>query len=173
MTDKTAHIDLLKNDDHSALEAEPQIKLEDALCFNLYTASRLMSQAYAEPLKALNLTYPQFLVMNLLWSKNKLTLKSIGQRLYLDSGTLTPLVNRLVDIGYVKKEKSPIDDREISVALTVKGKNLKKKSAEVPMVMFCKLDVSMERFIEIRNGVNEILNNLKKQKMKTTKDKKS
>lgn len=171
MTDKSSQNELLKGDESSLPVVESEIRLEDALCFNLYTASRLMTQAYAEHLKEVDLTYPQFLVMNLLWAKNKLTLKSIGERLYLDSGTLTPLMNRLVDLGYVKKEKSADDDREILVNLTVKGRNLKKKCAAVPMLMFCKLDVSMERFVEIRNGVNEILNNLKKQKAKIKKQK--
>lgn len=146
--------------------AEIKIQIEDALCFNLYTASRLMTQAYVEYLKPMNLTYPQFLVMNLLWSKSKVTVKSIGERLYLDSGTLTPLINRLVNLGYVKKEKSSQDEREVLITLSIKGKNLEKKMADVPMAMFCKLDVTMEQFVEIRDGVVEILNNLKKQKPK-------
>jgi len=165
MTNKTA-IENLNLDQTSPVESEVQIQIEDALCFNLYTASRFMTQAYAEHLKPLNLTYPQFLVMNLLWSKSEVTLKSIGERMYLDSGTLTPLINRLVDLGHIKKEKSFEEEREIIIKLTAKGKNLKKKSADVPKAMFCKLDISMDRFIEIRNGVTEILNNLKKQKAK-------
>ena len=164
MTDKTTNDQLTP--EISEENTEKQIQIEDALCFNLYTASRLMTQAYVEHLKPLNLTYPQFLVMNLLWSKNKVTVKSIGDRLYLDSGTLTPLINRLVDLGYVKKEKSSHDEREVLIALSIKGKNLQKKMADVPMAMFCKLDVSMERFVEIRTGVVEILNNLKIKKKK-------
>ena len=135
-------------------------QIEDALCFNLYSASRLMTQTYADYLDSLNITYPQFLVMNLLCSKNKVTLKSLGERLYLDSGTLTPLTNRLVIMGYVKKEKSQHDEREINIFLTAKGKNLKNKSAEFHTAMFCKLNVSLDRFEEIKIGVQQILCNL-------------
>lgn len=135
-------------------------QIEDALCFNLYSASRLMTQTYADYLDSLNITYPQFLVMNLLCSKNKVTLKSLGERLYLDSGTLTPLTNRLVIMGYVKKEKSQHDEREINIFLTAKGKNLKNKSAEFHAAMFCKLNVSVDRFEEIKTGVQQILCNL-------------
>jgi MarR family transcriptional regulator, organic hydroperoxide resistance regulator len=148
------------------------MEIEDALCFNLYTASRLMTQAYAKQLDKLNLTYLQFLVMNLLWSKDKVTLKTLGERLYLDSGTLTPLINRMVTAGYLKKVRSAHDEREILISLTAKGKVLQKKSSDVPMAMFCKLDVSMERFIEIRNGVHEILNNLNAELKKQNSPKK-
>lgn len=161
MTLKAAQNHQVNSDGTSLSEADPQVQIEDALCFNLYTASRLMTQAYSEHLKKINLTYPQFLVMNLLWLKNKVTLKYIGERMYLDSGTLTPMINRLVDLGFIKKEKSSRDEREIYIVLTSKGKNLKKKSADIPMTMFCKLDVSVERFVEIRDGVNEILGKLK------------
>lgn len=124
-----------------------------------------MTQAYAEYLDKLHMTYPQFLVMNLLWAKDKVTLKSLGERLFLDSGTLTPMINRLISTGYVKKVKSSSDEREVLIHLTLKGKNLKTKSSDVPMAMFCKLDVSFERFVEIRSGVQEILNNLNQERL--------
>lgn len=137
-----------------------RIQIEQALCFNLYTASRLMGQAYATPLKKLNLTYLQFLVMNLLWSQDNVSIKQLGERLLLDSGTLTPLVNRLVAQKLITKKKSTKDGRETYIALTKKGKELESKSSDVPLEMFCKLNVSMERFVEIRDGVREILKNL-------------
>lgn len=156
----------LNNTNYVETQTKSQIQIEDALCFNLYTASRLMTQVYAEYLDQLNLTYLQFLVMNLLWTKDKVTLKSLGDRLYLDSGTLTPLINRLSETGYLKKEKSKKDEREVFIGLTAKGRNLQKKSSHIPKDMFCKLDVTFERFEEIRNGVQEILKNLNHQKLK-------
>lgn len=137
-----------------------KIQIEQALCFNLYTASRLMGQAYVEPLKKLNLTYLQFLVMNLLWEQDNVSLKTLGERLHLDSGTLTPLINRMAEQKLLNKKKSTNDGREIFIKLTKKGKDLETKAKNVGLEMFCKLDVSMERFVEIREGVRQILKNL-------------
>ncbi len=160
ITSKPKAFILHKTESSLKNNSENAFQIEDALCFNLYTASRLMSRAYAEHLDSMNITYPQFLVIHLLDSKDKVILKSLGERLYLDSGTLTPLINRLVKMGYVKKEKSLHDEREINIFLTLKGKNLKRKSAEFHMAMFCKLNVSSERFAEIKTGVQQILSNL-------------
>lgn len=137
-----------------------KIQIEQALCFNLYTASRLMGQAYFGPLKKLNLTYLQFLVMTLLWEKDNVTLKQLGERLHLDSGTLTPLINRLIEQKLISKKKSASDGREIFVKLTKKGQDLELKAKSVGIEMFCKLNVSMDRFVEIREGVRQILKNL-------------
>lgn len=137
-----------------------RIQIEQALCFNLYAASRLMGQAYTIPLKKLKLTYLQFLVMNLLWTKDNVSLKQLGERLYLDSGTLTPLINRLAEQKLISKKKSATDGREIFITLTKKGKELEVKAKDVGIEMFCKLNVSMEKFVEIRDGVRQILKNL-------------
>lgn len=137
-----------------------RIQIEQALCFNLYAASRLMGQAYVGPLKKVNLTYLQFLVMTLLWAKDNVSLKQLGERLYLDSGTLTPLINRLVEQKLISKNKSATDGREIFIKLTKKGIALETKAKDVGLEMFCKLNVSMEKFVEIRDGVRQILKNL-------------
>ncbi len=137
-----------------------QIQIEDALCFNLYTASRMMTQVYSPYLYSIGLTYPQFLVMNLLWSKDGVTVKTLGERLYLDSGTLTPLLKRLISQELIVKKRSTEDERAVLISLTKKGKDLQKKTKDIPMEMFCQLNVSMERFVEIRDGVKEILHNL-------------
>lgn len=143
-----------------------RVQIEQALCFNLYTASRLMGQAYAKSLKSLNLTYLQFLVMNLLWNADNMTLKQLGERLYLDSGTLTPLINRLVKQKLITKKKSKEDGRETFILLTKLGRDLEKKAAQVPMEMFCKLNVTFEKFEQVRDGVREILKNLEQSVLK-------
>lgn len=136
--------------------------VEDALCFNLYTASRLMTQVYRPYLKKIGLTYPQFLVMILLWqeSTKEHTVKDLGKRLYLDSGTLTPLLKRLESMELLTRNRSKSDEREVLISLTRKGKNLEKKSETIPTEMFCNLNLTMERFVEIREGVKEVLSNL-------------
>ena len=139
-----------------------EIKIEDALCFNLYSASRAMTQVYRPYLNKLGLTYPQFLVMLLLWEKGsaKVNVKDLGSRLHLDSGTLTPLLKRLESNELVQRTRSEKDEREVIVKLTRKGKNLEKKTSDIPMKMFCNLKVNMDEFVEVRDGVAKILENL-------------
>jgi DNA-binding MarR family transcriptional regulator len=137
-----------------------KVKVEDALCFNLYIATRLMNQAYAPLLEKLKLTYPQFLVMNLLWETNEVPVTTLSNRLYLDTGTISPLLKRLIILGYITKARSKLDERVVLVRLTKKGADLEKKTESIPMDMFCKLKVSMDRFAIIRDGVREIVHNL-------------
>jgi MarR family transcriptional regulator, organic hydroperoxide resistance regulator len=141
-----------------------EVKIEDALCFNLYSASRAMTQVYRPYLKKLNLTYPQFLVMLILWQAKSVetTVKDLGKRLYLDSGTLTPLLKRLESLELIQRVRSTKDEREVIIMLAPKGIELEEKCEDIPMEMFCNLNVSFDRFVEIRDGVIEILNNLNK-----------
>lgn len=139
---------------------QKKIKIEEALCFNLYAATRLMNQTYSEFLKEFQLTYPQFLVLNILWEKEQVSLTEIGQRLYLDSGTMTPLIRRMINQELIYKEKNKLDGRESFLKLTKKGQHLQKKAQHVASGMFCKLDVELDRFVEIRNGVRQIVHNL-------------
>jgi MarR family transcriptional regulator, organic hydroperoxide resistance regulator len=135
--------------------------LNDALCFALYSAHRLMNQAYRPFLTKLGITYPQFLVMICLWHKDHQNLKDIGENLLLDSGTLTPLLKRLIDSGLIVKERSPEDERKIIISLTKEGKKLQEKTAEIPMGMFCKLKLSEKKFVNLRTEVKNLIKNLK------------
>ncbi len=121
-----------------------------------------MTQVYRPYLTKLGLTYPQFLVMLLLWEKTseKLSVKDLGKRLHLDSGTLTPLLKRLEGNELLERARSTKDEREVNVKLTRKGKSLEKKCSDIPMEMFCNLKVNMDEFVEVRDGVAKILENL-------------
>lgn len=99
--------------------------------FPFYVISRLISQAYREPLESLGLTYPQYLVMLCLWEEDGLMVSQIGDRLSLDSGTLTPLLKRLESMNYVKRERSEEDERKVQIQLTYPGKSLQSKSTQV------------------------------------------
>ncbi|WP_291781480.1 MarR family transcriptional regulator [Cecembia sp.] len=99
--------------------------------FPFYVVSRLISQAYREPLKTLGLTYPQYLVMLCLWEKDGLMVSQIGERLSLDSGTLTPLLKRLETMNLVKRERSEEDERKVQIELTYPGKSLQSKSVQL------------------------------------------
>ena len=108
------------------------LRLEDQLCFGLYAASRAMTQAYAPLLEALDLTYPQYLVMLVLWEQDGARVSDIGEQLHLDSGTLTPLIKRLESRKYVERKRSEADERVVEVHLTAAGEKLRKTAAEGP-----------------------------------------
>ncbi|PSL03455.1 MarR family winged helix-turn-helix transcriptional regulator [Cecembia rubra] len=103
--------------------------LEKEPGFPFYVVSRLISQAYREPLESLSLTYPQYLVMLCLWEEDGLMVSQIGERLSLDSGTLTPLLKRLEAMNLVKRERSEKDERKVGIQLTYPGKSLQSKAS--------------------------------------------
>ncbi|MFD2178327.1 MarR family winged helix-turn-helix transcriptional regulator [Veronia pacifica] len=101
-----------------------KIALEDQLCFPLYAASRLMTRKYQPMLDQLGITYPQYLVMMVLWGENQQTVSAIGEKLFLNSNTLTPLLKRLQQLDLVTRERNPQDERQVLISLTEKGKSL-------------------------------------------------
>lgn len=101
-------------------------------CFPLYAASRLIVQAYREPLEELGITYPQYLVMLVLWEKDGQAVNEIGKKLLLDSGTLTPLLKRLEANNLIKRVRSDQDERKVKIELTFQGKSMKSKAEKVP-----------------------------------------
>ena len=107
-------------------------KLENDLGFDFYVASRLISQAYREPLQELGLTYPQYLVMLVLWEEDALMVSQIGDKLQLDSGTLTPLLKRLESANLIHRNRSETDERRVVIELTYPGKALQAKAKEIP-----------------------------------------
>jgi DNA-binding MarR family transcriptional regulator len=116
-------------------QSDKSLLLDNQLCFALYAASLAMSKAYKPHLNAVGLTYPQYLVMLVLWENQQLSISEIGDLLYLDSGTLTPLLKRLESSNYVVRERDREDERRVNVRLTVSGKNLKKKILPLPNVI--------------------------------------
>lgn len=116
-------------------QVQATLHLEDQLCFPLYAASRMIIQAYREPLEALGLTYPQYLVMMTLWEKDGQAVNEIGKKLFLDSGTLTPLLKRLEASSLIKRIRSEADERRVEIELTFQGKSLKSKAAGIPAMI--------------------------------------
>ncbi len=111
--------------------------LEKQLCFAIYSASHAFTRAYRSLLDPLGLTYPQYLVLLVLWERDGLRVKEIGARLYLDSGTLTPLLKRLEASGYVSRVRETGDERQVSVRLTSAGRALEKKALSIPEDLQC------------------------------------
>ena len=110
----------------------PQLKLDKQLCFRFYTVSRLITQAYQPLLKGLGLTYPQYLVMLVLWEQDAQPVNDIAKRLMLNTNTITPLLKRMEAEGIVKREKGTDDARQVIVSLTAKGKSLEEQAASIP-----------------------------------------
>lgn len=115
------------------------LRLDAQFCFPLYAATNLITRAYRPLLKPLGLTYPQYLVMLVLWEQPSLTVKALGQRLLLDSGTLSPLLQRLEGQRLVKKTTDPDDARRVIVAITAKGEALRARALQVPEALICRL----------------------------------
>ncbi|MBR5073578.1 MAG: MarR family transcriptional regulator [Bacteroidales bacterium] len=112
-----------------------EFKLDNQLCFRLYTASRLLTQAYHPLLSEHGLTYPQYLVLLILWEKDAQPVNDIAKRLLLETNTVTPLLQRMEKEGVLTRKKGELDARQIIVSLTRKGKDLQKKLADVPAAM--------------------------------------
>jgi DNA-binding MarR family transcriptional regulator len=106
--------------------------LENQLCFPLYVASRLTTKIYAPLLKKLELTYPQYLVLLVLWQQGGQTVNQIGQRLYLESNTLTPLLKRLEQKKLISRRRSTVDERNVEIFLSKEGEDLKSKAMKIP-----------------------------------------
>ncbi len=111
---------------------QEQLKLDNQLCFRLYTASRLITQAYHPLLSGIGLTYPQYLVMMVLWEKDGQPVNDIAKKLYLETNTVTPLLKRMEAEGFVKREKGRADGRQVIVHLTPEGRALEEKAGCIP-----------------------------------------
>ena len=113
-----------------------ELQLDNQICFRLYTAARLVTQAYTPMLTALGITYPQYLVLMVLWEKDEQPVNDIAHRLYLETNTVTPLLQRMEKLGIVSRKKGEQDKRQQIVSLTKKGKKLEEEAfAQVPSGM--------------------------------------
>ncbi len=109
-----------------------QLKLENQLCFPLYACAKEVVKKYKPFLDEIGLTYTQYIAMMVLWEKKKVNVKSLGEHLFLDSGTLTPLLKKLESYGFIVRERAASDERNVMVTLTQKGEELKEKAALIP-----------------------------------------
>ncbi|MBR6102438.1 MAG: MarR family transcriptional regulator [Ruminococcus sp.] len=113
------------------------LRLENQLCFPLYAASREIIKRYRPYLDELELTYTQYIAMMVFWAEKSISVKDLGQRLYLDSGTLTPVLKNLESKGYITRSRSPEDERVLIAAVTPEGEALREKASSVPGQMAC------------------------------------
>lgn len=133
------------------------LKLEDQLCFPVYALSRQFTGLYRPFLDKLDLTYPQYLVMLILWETENISIKEIGTRLLLDTGTLTPLLKRLEEKQFLSRTRSEIDERIILITLTENGKALKVSAMGIPGAVSCAIGVSQSEILDLQEKVISML----------------
>lgn len=139
------------------------LKLENQLCFTLYAASRAVTQMYRPLLDELDLTYPQYLVMLVLWERDGLTVNEIGELLQLDSGTLTPLLKKLEVRGLLNRERDKGDERRVIISLLPDGRKLKRRAVKIPEMLLCRSGLSVEEFRKMKGSITGLIETMKTQ----------
>ncbi|MEU5920817.1 MarR family transcriptional regulator [Streptomyces sp. NPDC047141] len=132
------------------------LRLDHQICFSLHAATRAFNGVYREALKELGLTYPQYLVMLVLWEHGELPVKGIGERLRLDSGTLSPLLKRLEAAGHVERRRSPEDERSVTVRPTADGTALREKAVGVPRRIAAATGLGLDEIGELRERLDAL-----------------
>ena len=143
-----------------ALLREQALQLDHQLCFALYSASLAMTKLYKPLLAELGLTYPQYLALLALWERDGLQVSELGARLFLDSGTLTPLLKRLEAAGLVQRQRSSDDERRVHIHLTGSGRALKARAAQVPGCVLQATQCSLGDVVELTQRVQALRDRL-------------
>jgi DNA-binding MarR family transcriptional regulator len=146
----------------TAPACNPLLKLDNQLCFSVYALSRLITKAYQPLLEALEVTYPQYLVLLLLWEHAALTVKELGEKLLLDSGTLTPLLKRMEQRGWLSRRRAEHDERSVIVTLQPNGRALEKRAQKIPLKMTSCLNMTAEEAGDLRQQLQPIIKRLAK-----------
>ena len=133
-----------------------QLLLSEQVCFPVYAFAKEIINQYRPLLDELDLTYPQYLVMLVLWEHEEQSVNHLGEKLKLDSGTLTPLLKRLELKGFVTRNRSKVDERIVLIALTEKGKDLKEIASCIPNKLMQAMDVSLEDLTVLKNIISKI-----------------
>ena len=138
------------------------LKLENQICFPLYACSKEIVKAYKPYLDELDLTYTQYITMMVMWEHKELKVKEVGEYLYLDSGTLTPLLKRLEEKGYVKRRRSSEDERDLIVSITDIGEALREKAVTIPERLSACVDLDMQKAQTLYTLLYEVIHKLKR-----------
>ena len=137
------------------------LKLENQLCFPLYVCSKEIVRRYTPYLEPLGITYTQYITMMALWEFSPMSVKELGDKISLDSGTLTPLLKKLEDKGFITRERSKRDERSVRIKLTEGGYALRDKAKTIPMEMCSNLNVPKEEVLALQDTIKSIIASLK------------
>lgn len=141
------------------MKASPLL-VNQQLCFALYSANLAMNKVYRQLLSQLDITYPQYLVMMVLWAQDDLTVSEIGEQLFLDSATLTPLLKRLESAGLINRQRSRQDERQVVVTLTEQGRALQSQASAIPEAVQCATACDNDTLMALKNGLDLLRDNL-------------
>ena len=144
-----------------SVRAGDVLQLDNQLCFAVYAAAHAFTATYKPLLEPLGLTYPQYLVMLVLWQEDGATVSGIGARLGLDSGTLTPLLKRLEAAGMVSRIRDAADERQVRITLTAAGRTLKQKAKGIPAELLCASGMSLAEIAALRAKLESLAANLR------------
>lgn len=137
-----------------------QLKLSNQLCFPLYACAKEIVRAYTPLLEPLGLTYTQYIAMMVMWEHKSITVKEMGQLLYLDSGTLTPMLKKMEKAGWLKRRRSSEDERLVILNITEAGERLQEQAAEVPLKMQSCVKLCSEDAMQLYRLLRELMNTL-------------
>lgn len=136
--------------------ADDLLKIDNFVCFALYSAGHAFTRLYKPLLDPLGLTYPQYLVMTVLWEKDGRTVGEIGEKLLLESSTLTPLLKRLETAGMVRRTRDQDDERVVRIQLTPKGTELKQKAIEIPQAIGCSTNLTIPEVMKLTDDIKAL-----------------
>jgi len=139
------------------------LRLDNQLCFALYACSKEVIALYKPYLNPYGLTYTQYITLLVLWEQDSLSVSELGNKLLLDSGTLTPLLKKLEKSQLIERVRNKDDERSVTVSLTVKGKSLQDKFLDLPQKMFCNTGITVNEAIKLKEMLNQLLANTRKQ----------
>lgn len=146
----------MKTENTKQPETKNLLLLDQQLCFALYSANLALNKVYRKLLSRLELTYPQYLVMLVLWERDEIRVTDIGERLFLDSATLTPLLKRLEIAGLLVRYRATTDERQVIIALTDAGRALREKAQSVPEAVMCATDCSLDEIVNIKQQLEKL-----------------
>lgn len=138
------------------------LQLKNQLCFALYAATNAITRSYRNRLNHLGLTYPQYLVMMVLWETDGLTVKNLAERLHLDSATITPLLKRLEAMGFVHRRRNTSDERVVNIFLSEKGREIESAVAEVQESVACQTGLPEDEFVDLRSTLHQLVDTINK-----------
>ena len=137
------------------------LKLGNQLCFPLYACAKEVIRIYRKPLEKIGLTYTQYIVMMVLWEFGNMSEKSLGEKIYLDSGTLTPVLKKLEKSGFVRRERLKADERVVQISLTNSGNKLKEKAVDIPQALEGCIHLNYDEMITMKRLLNKALEGTK------------
>ncbi|MFI8416110.1 MarR family winged helix-turn-helix transcriptional regulator [Serratia sp. NPDC078593] len=153
----------MKSQQPTSLNEKNRLLLDQQMCFALYSTNLALHKVYRKLLNQLDLTYPQYLVMLVLWERDEITVSAIGERLFLDSATLTPLLKRMEASGLLLRSRAINDERQVIVALTDAGRLLRDKAQSVPEAVMCATECSLDEVKNIKQQLESLRDRLIKQ----------